>query len=141
MSVEDSLKKNKCRHFTGLCENHCKKGVNYQIFNQGEDHALGLKIPCITVGRSFEHRNSCDYFNPFTKKELENQERVIEMEINKLKKALPLITEIKNKYQRQDWSGVEKCPVCGNDLYISHAGANGHVWASCKTENCIEFKE
>jgi len=34
-----------------------------------------------------------------------------------------------------------ECPVCQGKLHLSQAASNGHVRASCETEDCVRFME
>jgi len=37
--------------------------------------------------------------------------------------------------------GRVECPRCGGLMKYRVSGLNGHIWASCKTDFCLNWKE
>jgi hypothetical protein len=83
--------------------------------------------------------------DPKYKVEIEEMKKKGEKTVAKWKLARQAIIEhIGAEHLKEDAHGVINCPVCKttDSLKFTYAGSyNGHVWAKCITENCVEFIE
>lgn len=56
-----------------------------------------------------------------------------------------LVKHIFNAYElikvQPGQKGTIVCPACKGELEWRRASGNGHVWAKCKTENCLSWME
>jgi len=95
-------------------------------------------------------KGSCDKFTDPTDEEIAASEEADKKKIQQFEKVLPLIKQIKDEHN-ESWSGVVKCPVCGNDLlillncvrseYEDPTALQKHCHGRCKTEDCVGWME
>lgn len=135
----------KCRHFTGITAKVCEAGINYQAFRDlpESQKGMGICLPCIgELGCTV----TCDKFEPYTKEELDAQDKAIQDSIKGFTVARPAIIEecdrLGFKKGVKGISGKIPCPVCEKgDLHFSRSSYNGHVHAKCTTANCMAWME
>ena len=124
MNVED------CRHFTGVANKTCDKGVSYETVMEGR------KIPCL---KKYRGNKECVKFEYYTEAEIKAYHDKIEKQLNNMRLVGPVIRAIKEKYHGQNHKGELECPVCKKKLFFTIASINDHVWMSCETKGCIGF--
>lgn len=121
-----------CKHFNGLLNDKCSKGVCYEL----ED------LPCFA-----DSQNPCACEHRQMPTQDEAQADVDQMERrfeNRMKARAEITTYIDNHAlnKNSDLTGKMPCPVCdGGTLAWSRASLNGHVWGSCSTDGCVAWME
>jgi hypothetical protein len=125
----------KCRHFKGLMDNKsCAAGVAYDD--------LPKPIPCFQLG---ENKTTCPLLSLLTEEELDEKEQRMRKSIKDIGTARKAIVEaIGPDRKKQSLSGTIDCPVCGEKgtLGFRYAGSyNGHIHASCSTQDCVRWME
>lgn len=65
-------------------------------------------------------------------------EEEVARRIENMLRAKAVIQKCANGQRRV--SGEIACPICKEPMKYSIA-ANGHIWAGCKTKNCVRFME
>lgn len=150
------MKNNTCKHFNGTYHNtHCEAGVCYRDVTPEPDRqdGIGLRVPCRTesIGnnpsqlKEFAKRGTCEKFQLPTAEEIAADEA----EIAKLFERTDVARRAIVKHLGGPWKrgmpgvgGDIKCPICADGLLrFSRAGINGHIHASCTTEDCVRWME
>lgn len=77
---------------------------------------------------------------------MEEDDRLFDQMLSMTVKAREAIVEFcGGPWKRGDGgvAGVIDCPCCGakDSLSFSRAGYNGHIHASCETEDCVSWME
>jgi len=125
-----------CKHFNGTVNKTCGAGLALRDMAPGPDLGWVKRLPC----RSTNGVDTCDKREYPTKEEVDKFEADIDALINLSVKAVAAIKAVGHP-KGQDASGIIVCPKCGGELHYRIAGYNGHVWASCKTPDCLRWME
>lgn len=136
------MKNDTCKHFTGIQNDCCAAGINYDDVRR-----LPGPIPCLPHLHKEGTKNTCDKFEIRTKEEFEALMREADESIAEAKKdialILPMIAAMKEEFTGRQ--GVKRfdCPKCGaaRNLVLTHSEINGHVWGRCSTKDCLVWME
>ena len=128
----------RCKHFSGVLNSTCKKGVDYATVRDESARPCvcpcmtGLGEPCATkcVGAEFPT-------------EAEVQARIAEIEDCGRKIGLARHAIVEFTKGARGMGGTIDCPACGSprSLRFSVARCNGHIHASCTTAGCVSWME
>lgn len=128
--MKEDIKKslmNRCIHFTGLMNDSCKAGVDYNTVKIKPEGASMCQIPCIKTG------GCCDKYETLTEEQAEKESNEIE-EIGE--RSFIVYAIIKSDKRQQ---GEVDC-TCGGKVKFVKAQSNGHIW--CKCNKCeLAFNE
>lgn len=128
--------RNSCRYFNGPVHNEsCKAGVNYRQL--GDDSRAGYftRLPCVVNSPFVKEPANCEKLSPYTKEELDAKLTEIEKRSVATTKAIAAIRKQKSQ------SGTVQCPLCEKNITYSVAQSNGHIWACCSTEGCLQWMQ
>ena len=122
-----------CKHRVSMMQDSCKAGVDLKF-----EHGT---TPCYFCNMGVPAK--CDKFEPTPIDDLLALEKEIKSSISNFALVGPLVEQIKEKHNGEDWSGVLDCPVCGVEkaLAVSHSSHNGNVSCQCSTEGCQSWME
>jgi hypothetical protein len=131
----------RCRYFNGPVHNkECVANINYRNLVGGPDFGWMSRMPC--AGDSPLRKDpvaKCDKQSPFTLDESVAQEKGLKERFAAITKAHQEIRKMaKEKNINGGWI---HCPTCNKPLHFSIAKLNGHIWAKCETEGCIQWME
>jgi len=129
-------KEHKCRHFTGILHKTCELGIEYDSLKDRSADS-GYKLICCEA----DSRLPCASFQPYTAKEISEQDRIAAERLNFL---LAAMTKIKEKEgNRRGVRGTIDCPQCGGTetLHYTISAYNGHVCGKCETEGCLGWMQ
>lgn len=123
-TIEEQIK-SKCKHFNGLMEKTCRKGINYEDVR--EKDARPYKFPCLLgIGMT---GGKCAFSEFPTEQEAKKKAQEIQ---ESGKKTLLICMTIKDHIKKtKETSGTIECPNCKGQLTFSSA-SNGHARGSCK---------
>lgn len=141
-----------CKHFNGSYHNtHCDAGVCYRdVTPKPDEPGSAIRQPCRKPDDDHDFRvlaetgpqGVCNKYEEPTQEEIAADEAAWEAAKDRMFKSIPWTMKIKEANQGKNASGTDECPICGNVIHWSCAGAyNGHVHARCETENCLNFME
>lgn len=159
------MKPNWCKHFNGLQNSKCGKGLDYLELAKPltggqkkrhrdnypglriEDTAIRERVPCNLHNNHF----SCVGFELPTKQEIieceEKENDFVAQFLKRLAIVRPVIEAdiaLRNA-EKRTISGIIDCPVCNDKkgkVRYSYAGDyNGHITAQCTTKDCIQWIE
>lgn len=131
-----------CNHYRSMHNNDtCKVGVSYESLK-------GIafeKRPCFCKPGK-EPNAGCSLMEMPTPEELAETEAYFRKRFEMTNKAREaIVTHLGGAWKRgvAGASGVIDCPVCGveKSLQFSRAGCNGHIHASCNTQDCVRWME
>jgi len=144
------MKQGRCKHFNGIQHARCKAGILYDdvIPNPDQIMGKGLRLPCTTFSNKLsesqlEHvknKGVCGSYEEPSSEDLEASEAEWEETLLKIRKAQPLIAELKKKHP-EGGGGTVPCPVCEGVLYYSISSCNGHCHGKCETDKCFFWME
>lgn len=140
--MEKLKRKSFCNHYRAMAGNDtCLAGVPFSRF----DGLTTSQMPCF-LSATESVRCSCDLVQFPTPEEIAETERFMIERFERTSKARAVIVEFcGGPWKRGDGgvSGTLDCPCCGavNALAFSRAGYNGHIHASCSTEDCVRWME
>jgi hypothetical protein len=123
-----------CRHYSSPVHNECcKVGVNYRKL--GDDSRAGYlaRLPCVVDSPLTKEPVTCDKVSLLTEDELTKKKQEI---TESSKHLFTAVVEIRKTKLQQ---GHIECPKCKDELHFSVAKSNGHIWAKCKTPNCLSW--
>lgn len=141
-------------------------GMAKAACNPGEDYEFGLayRRPCHSkeweedlltrhgrrgdekLRRIIAQKAVCDRFTEPTNEQVAEAEKERKASIERFKKVLPLISEIKDGSQKSG-HGVSICPVCGGSLvwrlnvFGNPKRPKKHLWGRCETPGCVNWIE
>ena len=126
---------------------------------------LILRIPCDSKERTaalfnrsgkmsdgqraaMEQKAHCDKFTEPTEEEIAADEAEMDRHMQRMQLTFAVIARVKKKHDKS-WSGVEKCPVCGNKLHLQlnvffseYQGEHQkHLHGRCETQGCVAWME
>ena len=131
----------KCRHFTGLSDRRCEKGIAYADVKNKQAVKLEEAYPCFSESglKTCEH---CSFYTP------EETEKLVEEMLARADatcQAMELVQADANEHnygKRRPGQGKVLCPLCeSGEIFYSVAASNGHMFAKCSTEGCIAWME
>lgn len=131
-----------CIHYRAMSEHsHCEKNVAYVNF-QGMPFG---ERPCFKE-KDESPRPGCEFVEFSSPEEVKAaEERIAERFKNVIKARAAIIDDFGGPWKAgtPGKAGTIDCPVCGKlkSLSYSVAGYNGHVHATCQTENCVRWME
>lgn len=137
------------RDFSEGALEKCGKGMVYKevaaVAELGE-FGWGLRIPCLRMNHDEKRRRGeplcrCPHLEWPSEEQLDADEEAYRDMFEKVVEAGPLIEQVKQDHEGENWEGEVDCPVCGGDLWLAHSASNGHVQASCGTAGCLSFME
>lgn len=133
---------NYCQHYAPKPgAKGCAAGCAIDTIQKAEIPGKRLKWgPCIDGHLLPNALELCPKWERVTREAAEKRAEHIEQSMRKLTIAGPFIGAWRKKEPRGKAEVVE-CPVCKGALHLSQSSYNGHVWAKCKTEDCISFIE
>lgn len=131
----------RCRHFNGPVHNkECKANINYRNLVGGPDWGWMARMPC--AGASPLRKEpvaECKSRDPYSKEEILEQEKELQKRFAFIAKAHG---DIRKFAKGKDISGgIISCPACSKPLHFSIAKLNGHIWAKCESEGCVQWME
>jgi hypothetical protein len=125
---------NVCRHFTGIQNDSCKKGVLYREVR--DESVKPFRFPCTTPGAE----DLCEHRSPWTAAEVEEQGREMRERMFAVEEARAAILVATDG--ATGVAGKVGCPVCRTGkLSYSVARVNGHIHAQCSTDGCVRWME
>lgn len=129
----------KCVHFSGLMNDTCKAGIDYERFRKQAATPGPRGFPCL---RDYDKAPECD------KREWPSEEYIrarldkIEASTQRHLKAAAVVAEFRRKHKGKSAQEEVPCPACGTGtLHLSISGYNGHVWGKCSTDGCLQWME
>ena len=131
----------KCRYFNGTAHNkECKAGINYRNLVGGPDFGWAARLCCVPDGPlRKEPIVKCDKYNAFTDEEILQQEKEISEKISFIEKSFKEIRKISK--EKNINVGFIPCPKCSKPLHFNIAKLNGHIWAKCESEGCMQWMQ
>ena len=139
--------KGHCKHYRAShIFDTCQVGVWYSEVTPDFEKTWGRmkRMPCRKLsawtGEPVK-QGVCEKYEERTPEEEEQEKRDMQEAMDQVEMMLPLLNDLRKKHKHKDWSGTLECPKCKGVLHVSHCGYNGHIWAKCKTENCITWAE
>ncbi len=142
-----SISEKWCVHYTGIGNNPpiCDQGVVYAGFKTDEGTGFSGQFknyPCFTENSSLD---TCQKRQFPTKEQLGGHDILIKkMILNMVTARDGIVKKIKNDGMwKRAAAGVIACPVCEEGtLKYTYAGSyNGHIHASCTTDECVNWME
>lgn len=132
--------RNYCVHYQPR-EAQCGAGVSNEDRPRVPAGPQGIKWgPCIE-GHTLEDPTSvCPHWERRSLESAEVYADAMDRALQQMMVAQPFIAKWRSKPPIGKSETVE-CPVCGGRLRLSQSAYNGHVGASCETENCVSFIE
>ncbi len=144
----------KCKHFNGVQNTLCKRGVSYAQFRPGtpcikfiEKSANGgtyLEAGEVAVERKpwkYEGK-PCPLYEEPTSEEVQADRAAADAYFAKATTAIKVASAWRVKPKpAQDRAEVVECPVCKGRLHLSQAAYNGHVHGKCETADCVSWME
>lgn len=136
------MKTGNCIHWTGVQNDCCKLGINYQELVGGNRDGMAFKLPCLTLSTSHieDAKVSCDKYQEPTAAQIDEENAEFEAVMDRMKKVMPVVAEWRKKSPIGKQEVIE-CPACQGRLHLSQAACNGHVWGKCETEGCVSWME
>ena len=119
-----------CRHFTGIMNDACEKGVVYRSVRDTSGPGMA-KWPCTDA----DCPTACNKREPRTAEEVDAEDREFEERLSFVGRARAKIVALKAPEGRTD------CPRCGQGLWFRVSSYNGHVHANCDTKDCLRWME
>ena len=147
------MKKGTCKYFNGSFHNtHCDAGICYNdVTPNPHEPGSAIRKPCMKYDENDEHalkvieetgpQGTCDLFEEPSDGEIQAFEAEIEKATKRMLDTLPIMLKIKSEHAGIDWSGNVICPICGGDLFVTHAKYNGHTSGRCSTVDCVSWIE
>ena len=144
-----SMNPGKCRHFNGLQNHKCEKGVEYDSFAPRQP--LRVELPCLRYHHSslkpnaipeklWNGKKECQFFSEPTEEELNEQKVEIKLCIQKMIVVRRSIVEYTKG--KRGAAGSIDCPSCKTGkVSYSVSSYNGHIWAQCTTPGCVNWIE
>ena len=138
------------RRLGGMPEREaCKAGVVYDDLARVADlgqRGCALRLPCVRRNHDEAQRRGeplceCPHLQWPTEEELDEDERETRAAMDRMTLGLKAVAGIRKEHRGKDWQGTIECPVCKGTLHVRHAGHNGHVWARCATDDCLQWIE
>lgn len=132
--MKDSIerKMGTCKHFTGVQNDTCSAGLDY---DEVVDRSVRpYRWPCLSGG------TGCDRAKLPTREEAEEDDKKqIESIRNFLTAREAICKAAGNKRGLRD--SID-CPICESGrLSYSIAALNGHIHAKCSTDGCVQWME
>ena len=131
-----------CKHYRGMHEKEwCEAGVAFKELPGFGFQWFFDTCPCFGPNGS-----KCDKAEYPTQEEMAEREAERNSRFEKIRKAREAIVSHLGGPWRRGAPGANgriDCPACGGkaSLAFSRAGYNGHIHASCTTENCVSWME
>lgn len=113
----------------------CKLGIDIRAHVGGDRFGWMRRTPCYLPNKDEPGFVPCDKSEPHTTAELEKERDDIERSVDRFKKKMDLIAQVK----RERKGGTFPCPSCGGQLTISLA-SNGHTHGTCD-KDCGSWME
>ena len=130
-----------CKHYRGMSDkDSCEAGVQFKSLPNYGTKAFHPSCPC------FGPLGGCDKAEYPTAEALAAQKAEDEKRFQAIGKARAAIVEsLGGPWKRGTPTtyGVIDCPACGGQktLKFSRSGYNGHIHASCSTDECVRWME
>lgn len=134
---------NFCKHYRGMHrKDACEAGIEFSTLEHYGTKLFHDSCPCFGP----EHHGRCDRKEYRSVEEMAAQEAEVCARFNAIGLARDAIVEhCGGPWKRGDsgTSDVIDCPVCGTEtsLAFSRSGYNGHIHATCKTDDCVAWME
>jgi diaminopimelate decarboxylase len=133
MSKTKMVFRSHCRHFTGIMNESCNVGVVYSTIKDTSERPF--RYPCLDS----ECSSLCALVSYFTEEEEKQREAETIEIMGKICLARDSILEVTQG--ACSTKGDITCPCCQEGRLIYTVASNGHIWASCSTENCVRWVE
>ena len=131
----------KCRHFTGLSDSQCEKGIAYADVRNKDAPTLDVMYPCFKESKL----NTCEHCSFYTPEETERRAEEMVSHAEAMCQAMELVQEDAKRHnygKRRPGQGKVPCPLCKvGEVFYSVAASNGHMFAKCSTANCVAWME
>jgi hypothetical protein len=124
----------RCRHFNGIQHDECLAGVAYRDVRDATARPYHC-LPCLGKGGC---ATVCELRSPLTPEELAEEERGMLEAVRRVGLAREAILVATAGEVRT--TGETACPICSGTLKYSVA-SNGHIFAACVTERCVQWME
>lgn len=99
------------------------------------------RLSDIKVARECITKNEIEILNKYLRLNEEEIEQLEDMELDKIlienTKWINDLSNLVPKDLKAGQSVIKKCPKCGNNLRISRASINGHLWIVCEKEGVL----
>lgn len=157
MSTREELilrEMNYCQHYSprggmSSVDQWCKAGVSLLSLKQSLQRQRSLHQeskdkfflrPCIGGKQISNASLICKEWIPRTREMGEARADELEVFLKHQEATGLLIMSWRDSLGCDKQEAVE-CPVCKGRLHLSQSGHNGHVHATCETENCVSWVE
>ena len=135
-----NMRRGYCKHFTGIMDDECEKGINYRAMCPGPSMGWATRLPCRK-----KNGRQCGGYQESTQEEIEAEEAALIKSLEPMSQAIQLIkkeTGAEPCYETWDElkkgaNGFIECPKCGSPLHYTVSGGNHHIHGQCSTENCL----
>lgn len=143
-----------CKHYLSgesrNFEGRCRVGVRYSDVTPAYAyHGYLYRLPC-TAAAEFtsdfakaeqSKAGTCSRCELPTNLELEKFKADMARAEAQLTALLPMVAALKREHHGRNYAGQGACPICGATIYLTHAGFNGAVSATCSKVGCVQFME
>ena len=131
-----------CKHFRSMSEHEtCEAGVAYESLKGIPFDAR----PCFSKPGECA-KEGCSLVQLPTAEEVAEEDAMFRKLFERTDKArAAIVSYLGGPWKRgmQGSNGTIDCPACGakDALSFSRSGYNGHIHASCETEDCVRWME
>lgn len=100
-----------------------------------------LRLPCDGIEQIAPV--SCAKYEKVDAEDVAKENEAIKAAMERMVKTLPWASKKKKEAREGGPSlGEDECPICGKRIRFAIAvNYNGHMHASCETEDCVNFME
>jgi len=129
-----------CKYFNGITPRNelCGGGLNIRAVTGGDGFGWARRMPCM---KNNEGDITCELYTEPTNEEIEKEESEMKEAMDRMLKAMPFISELKQEFDGVGGSGTHPCPVCNNTLHFTVSACNNHVHGCCETDDCLKWME
>lgn len=146
----------RCRHFNGVQNETCDKGVRYDQFFPGmpciqwiEESVRGdtfLRAGEDPVRRVPRFRvqppDRCQFYDEPTHEEVQQYRKQRDEDMARTEAAFEVAKNWRvTPKPDHDRHEVVVCPCCNGKIHLSQSAYNGHVHGICETKGCVSWME
>jgi hypothetical protein len=141
-------RKGRCVHYNGTVNECCEAGVKYSDLTvrgalpcHGADYESGLRGKPLPIPETVA---LCSKRCEPTQEQIDADEKKSEELFERTMKARKAIVDFLGgpwKKGMRAVSGTLPCPCCQKGTLTFSRGGNGHIHASCFTEDCVSWME
>lgn len=105
-----------------------------------------LRLPCLRSHHDPESRRqqplcACADLEWTSREEAEKFVDKLEAAWANLEKGMKVMAQVKAAHKGRNWQGTMECPVCADQLFVTHVAYNGHTSGRCTTPGCLNWIE